>query len=416
MNRIISFGFLYIFALLLNFAYSFDLNVKKKDIVFFPTIEENFLEKKEKVTINWEDVRNKQLDIKNDTVFVIELLEDHVFRRHDDMLLAFNRTRLNETMEYTIKYKPPKLRKEHYYSFLINIKGTNIYGLTKRLYYIGDLNKIMSKSSDDEYKNIFRIYYCGKNNDAMIYEDEVEKLKNLDDEDALFDQGGETLKYVIAAVIILIIIALILSVVAFHLYRKNKRTTENVREILNSKQERELLSGTLSQDFDIKSESAESEIVREKLKQDALEKERQKVYESLKEKKLLSPEASAIFGSGSSDVQSNAVSNTNTDFSWQGMEVMTFKKPKSNNGSVNGLSKLVLTPLTPMSAPKKINYDEIAIEVDDEIQHQEELSKKKEEEKPTESIEIDVKANEPEKEKEPEIVANPNATSVKFKL
>jgi len=407
MNRIISIGFFYIFSLLFTLVYSFDLNLKKQDIVFHPIIEDNFLEKNNKVTIKWEDIQNSEFEgvNKNETIFVIELLEDHVFRRKDDGLMAFNITYLNETREYTFKWKSPKLKKKHYYSFLISIKGTNIYGLSKRLYYIGDLNKLISKETTN-MDDIEKIYVKGKNNDAYIYEDEVEKLNEIEEEDS---PESKTLKYVIAAVIVLIIVALILSYVAFHLYRKNKKTTENVREILDAKKERELLTGNLSQDFDIKSESAESEIVREQLKHDALEKERQKILESLNEKKLLSPEASAIFGSNS-DVQSNAVSNTNTDFSWHGMEVMSFNKPKSNNG----LSKLAMSPLTPYSAPKKINYDEIAIEVDDEIQHQEELDKEKEAQ-PSEPVEVEIEVTEPE-EKEPEIVSNPNATAVKFKL
>jgi len=420
MNQKISILFLYIFTLFVSFSYTLDTGIKKSDIQFDVDVEYGFLEKKEKIDISWDDVKNvEDLKINSNTTYKIELLTNHALRRKDDTLIWQQKELINTTRVFTsYKWKIPKLKKRNYYGILITVQGptNNIYGLSRRLGYIANVSKLLSSNSTSDVAEFVNKTH---NKVVFFYEDEVEKIEIEDDEpddetakvqsqqDNSINSNTGGSSYVLIIIIGLIIIAIILSLVAFSFYRKNKKTKENVREILVAQKEKEAL-----QNFDIKSESAESEIVREKLKQEALEKERQKVYESMKEKNLLMVEGNSAFPSSISDAVSNAVSNTNTDFSWHGMEVMSFNSPTKTKG----LSSLGMTPITPLTAPKKIDYDAIAIEVEDKIQHQEE----EEEEELVEgqdSNEININIQPPEKSEEEEtiIVSNPNCI-VKFKL
>jgi len=422
MNQKISFAFLYIFTIFISFSYTLDTGIKKSDIIFDVNVEYGFLEKKEKIDITWDDVKNvEDLEVNSNTTYKIELLTNHALRRKDDTLIWQQKELINNTRCFTsYKWKIPKLKKRNYYGILITVQGPNnssIYGLSRRLGYISNVSKLLSSNSTTDVEEFVNKTH---NKVVFFYEDEVEKVEieedEEDDEKVKISNQQDNSKessshssYVIIIIVGLIIIAIILSIVAFNFYKKNKETKENVREILVAQKEKEAL-----QNFDIISESAESEIVREKLKQDALEKERQKVLESMKEKNLLMVEGNSAFPSSISDAVSNAVSNTNTDFSWHGMEVMSFNSPTKTKG----LSSLAMTAITPMSAPKKIDYDAIAIEVEDKMQHQEEELAKGQDSKSNE-IDIDIQPPEelekPEEPEGPKIVSNPNST-VKFKL
>jgi len=302
------------------------------------------------------------------------------------------------------------------YFILLNCRTTKLS--------IANINKFLSSNTTD----VEHFINNTQNEVVYFYEDEVQKIE-VEEEQPLAENSSNmnasniTLaskkisksvrNYVIIIIVALVIIAVLLSILAFTFYRKNKKTKQNVKKILVAQKEREAL-----QSIDIKSEAAESEIVREKLKQEALEKERQKVYESIKEKNLLTVEGnSIIFPTGASDAVSNTFSNSNTDFSWHGMEVMTFNTSSKNNTGPNKNSTLPSLSITPLAAPKKIDYDAIGLAVDDKIQKQEEAAKKKEidakaeDDKPKE-VEIQIlNSEEPEKT----IVTNPNST-VKFKI
>jgi len=416
---------LYICSLLLSLSYSIalDTGINKNNIAFKVKVEFCFLEKKEKIDIEWNDVK-KVRGLPANNNYRIELLTNHYLQRSTDNLLCEERELLNVTNTESYKWKIPKLTKGNYYGILITVEGTNIYGLSRRLDYVPNINKFLSSNTTD----VEHFINNTQNEVVYFYEDEVQKIE-VEEEQPLAENSSNmnasniTLaskkisksvrNYVIIIIVALVIIAVLLSILAFTFYRKNKKTKQNVKKILVAQKEREAL-----QSIDIKSEAAESEIVREKLKQEALEKERQKVYESIKEKNLLTVEGnSIIFPTGASDAVSNTFSNSNTDFSWHGMEVMTFNTSSKNNTGPNKNSTLPSLSITPLAAPKKIDYDAIGLAVDDKIQKQEEAAKKKEidakaeDDKPKE-VEIQIlNSEEPEKT----IVTNPNST-VKFKI
>jgi len=379
MKQNITFIFLYLFTLLFSLSYSLDLNISKKNVKFDVNCNTDIMVKKKELKLSW-----KAPDFKaGRTTFKIELLDNPNYKRNNlvcnDLILVANNVTTEEYIWIT-----PKLKKNNIYGILITVNGSKVYGLSEKLKYIG-------KSGD------FYDYFTKNgpiNNDKKSY--------------------IQITAMIIAA---LVFISAILALISYKLYKDNKKTQENVREILETTKGKKLDStkGSIPEypEFEIKSE-AESEIVREELKREALEHERKKLMESMKDRlnaegfQSLSPSTTP-----SSEVGSNAVSNTNTDFSWHGMEVMTFNsplKPNNSSGNVRGLSPL--SPLTPLHAPKKIDYNEIALEVE----KLEEEKEKEEEEREKLKKEINVEPVSPVKEKKVEIVQNTPNSTVKFKL
>jgi len=132
--------------------------------------------------------------------------------------------------------------------------------------------------------------------------------------------------------------ATVLLVLAVFLHQKNKKNGKSSDSAISlDKWKTSTLSFSegYTQDFNFenKSESDNSELVRERLKQEALKIERKKVLESISEKKLTSSSSSSNYNTGNntSDLISNPLSNVTTDYSWQGMEVLTFTPKKVVN-------------------------------------------------------------------------------------
>lgn len=208
----------------------------------------------------------------------------------------------------TYTWEAEKLEKNFDYYFLVNINNFPIYGLSKSIKYIakGDLYEYIqdgNNTTDD------------KSNGANSVNSNDNSKSNVND----------VLIKILIVVVVVIIILIIIIVILYTKYYKNKKYyDENGRfsfyNFRNRNNNKNLNSIIINKDIDLISET-DSEAAREKLKQEALIIERKKMFSSLSEKALISPESESQFSSG---YKSSIFSNSNSDYSWKGMEVMTF--------------------------------------------------------------------------------------------
>jgi len=371
MFKNISILFIYTLLLLVKDIYSIDFNIKEQDINFKVRLDANMLVKKEKVLLTW-----TAEGIPENSTYTIDLLTNSTYNQNGFLTCAETYTIVNNLTLSSYKWKTIKLNKYNIYSFMVTVENENKYGLSKTVPYVPDFWKYIKKGNQTLYisngrgENVFNknvsllgmvdslqgsstdpdqstgdVYYATivADGDGNIYDTDGNIIDMSDITVEGLIKGKSSNNYISEGVnksiINILFIGLVLSaviIVMSVMIQKNKKI-ENEKKLNSELIDRfkdNFYLEELPQDSnsDIKSDTNHSEVLREKLKQEALQIERTKVLESMKEKNLTSELSSNYISGASSEVVSNAVSS-NTDYSWHNMEVLTFSTPINTNNT-----------------------------------------------------------------------------------
>jgi len=394
--------FLYIMYFLVDNIYALDLNINDKDSIYSLKTNMNIIVKKEKIKIFWDSPAEDP----NPETFTLEILTNHtVDPETHQHYCAGSYVIANNITEHKYKWRAIKLQKWDMYTFLVRANGYEKYGFSPELYYAPDLYKFIKNKKGN---NTFFIPYKHltkemKNVDVQVPLDTltqesnapaievpqataapiisnpvtsdptippiIEEYNNVNEEfygvNMNLDEGEDNDRGVTispkelqstkfraittASIISMVMFVsfLMLSIYSYQRGKENKKEEQPIIIIDKDKTATCSCSEGYTQDFiDYKSDTADSEILREQLKKKGLEIERKKLMDSMKEKHLSTSGVNDTnyISDALSNALSNAISNSNTDLSWQGLEVMTFAPPMkvnkpSNNGNYSGNNK-----------------------------------------------------------------------------
>ncbi|ORX53795.1 hypothetical protein BCR36DRAFT_410952 [Piromyces finnis] len=369
--------YIYILCLVVLSVYSLDLNINTKELSYKVQMNMDIIVKKNNIIVEWD----KPSDDPHPNNFTLELLTNSTIDKSTGKIFCGGTYLIADNItDYQYKWKVIKLQKYDMYSFLVTANGYRKFGLSKTVYYAPNLYKFIKNKKgnstlviqyDDEdyiddddddgdddvaYNEVFNI----TTNSAIanqttlaplptetptvnntlptnpIINGPVDNKTNPDNQilpneaiDKQISSDDKTNSLNVSHLIGLISGVLILAIALASLIfvnQRNKRRDKGVDAIILEKgKSNTSYSEGYTQDFnDYRSDTADSEVVREKLKREALAIERKKVLESINEKKL----ASRSSNYPTTKASSEAITNPTTDFSWQGMEVMSFSPIK----------------------------------------------------------------------------------------
>lgn len=381
--------FIYTLLLLVKDIYAIDLNIKQSDVSFTVHLDANMLVKKEKILITW---NNQNIPI--NSTYTIDLLTNSTYDSKGLLTCDETYTIVNNLTTSYYKWKTIKLNKYNTYSFLVTVEGENIYGASKEIPYVPDFWKYIKKGNQTLYisngrgENVFN-----KNSSTLGMVDSLPNSSNNDSDDIYYativvDQDGNIIdgdeedifkgkannnnidgpsKSIYNIVFTGLVISAAIVVMSVIVQRNRKIINEKKAKSddLSSETLKDSYSEEFPHDFSFenKSDAAGSELLREKLKQEALEIERNKVLESMKEKNL-TPEfnnnKNNYLSVATTEVVSN-ISNSNTDYSWHNMEVLTFSSPL-NPGNTSNNNEKAGPVLSIPSLNKKEKFSDIHLD------------------------------------------------------
>jgi len=319
--------------------YAFDLNLKPDDNIYKLHTNMMIIVKKEKIKVFWQPL-NPDDDPRPET-FTLEILTNHtVDKATNRHICAGSYVIADNITDYFYKWKAIKLQKYDMYTFMVRANGYEKYGLSHRLYYAPSLYKFIKNKKGN---STFIIPYDDnkdmKNIDLPLNTDNQYPLgfnvgDNGDDGIRATQRELNNTKFNAFVVSTIVSTTMLVSfiILAVYSYQKNTRTKGEGSFIFGkSKATTCSFSEEFVEEFSDYKSDADSEVVRERLKRKGLEIERKKLMDSIKER---SSSSSNNFTSNSSNNYTSDV-YTNSDFSFHGMEVLTFA-PK--NKEVNAES------------------------------------------------------------------------------
>jgi hypothetical protein len=312
------------------------------------------LVKKEKVFLTW-----NYENIPINSTYTIDLLTNATYNENGFLTCGEEvYTIVNNLTTSYYKWKTIKLNKYNSYSFFVTVEGTNIYGASKIVPYVPDFWKYIKKGEQRPFISNGRGEDVFNKNGTVVAgmvsaPEDIEYTYAVVDEDGKIIDGvdiegliksnkqesehtSKSIYHILFTGLVLSAFIIVMSVTVQKYRKINDDKKSDLEKFSDNYYPHEF-----GQDInleEIKSDTSGSEVLREKLKQEALQIERNKVLESMKEKNLTSELSSSnnyLTVAGTSEVVSNAVSNSNTDYSWHNMEVLTFSPPLKINKPIN---------------------------------------------------------------------------------
>lgn len=337
--------FVYAIIFLVANINAFDLNIKPEDNIYKLHTNMMIIVKKEKIKVFWQPL-NPDDDPRPET-FTLEILTNHtVDKATNRHICAGSYVIADNITDYYYKWKAIKLQKYDMYTFMVRANGYEKYGLSHRLYYAPSLYKFIKNKKGnstffipyDDNKDMKAINLPENSPDNQQY---PLSFNFGDDDDGIRatqrELGNTKFNAFVVSTVVSTTMLVSFIILAVYSYQKNTKTKGEGSFILFGKG-KAATTCSFSEEFveeysDYKSD-ADSEVVRERLKRKGLEIERKKLMDSIKER---SSDSSNNFTSASSNKYTSEVM-TNSDFSFHGMEVLTFVPKNKENNTESGNS------------------------------------------------------------------------------